>query len=464
MPRKTRGGDGSISRRAALLLIGGGGLMAVSGTGSFSQVEGSRRFGVGTTNDQDALLGISSIPNPLELQSQSTVKLFELTNQLPNSKLTVSVSADKSWFSVTSPNNDTLDSDEDTPVRGRLTNSGGSVGGTVEFTITATSKGSDQGRAKIEATRSTQINANSSPLKKIIGLVSKHELEFYKSNRDGTITQILSESAKDLEAIGTIGSDIYANNNPHIVGIEKVKGESKIVFIDRNGRDKANISLPTQPRTQKTTLSTGSFNANHTEYNAFYTTQNGAIYGISRNGTSWGSPEEVIQPSNGASAVLPPADIDDDGNKELPFADGSQQIRYYDLEEPAPVKIENSGVGSSSGIGIGPVATIDGRTVMPIVDGSQNLTFLGPQTDENGTSVTDIATFEISGSKPAKSRVTVADIDGDNKLEVVYLTNSKKKLKYIGDISLNDPEDYTIGTISYGKNEIKQVDKKKGVV
>jgi hypothetical protein len=131
---------------------------------------------------------------------------------------------------------------------------------------------------------------------------------------------------------------------------------------------------------------------------------------------------------------LPPADIDNDGIDELVFADGSQHIRYVDKNLNI-TKVTSGGVGSSNNIGVGPVATIDGRTLMPTVDGSNNIKLLGPPQDGSGVVKKQAV---LKGVDAAKSRVTIADIDRDGEQEIVYLTNSNQKLRYIDNIDISE--------------------------
>ncbi len=53
---RRRDGGGSLSRRTALALIGGGGLLAVGASGAFDAVSGKRPFQVGIGGDDEALL------------------------------------------------------------------------------------------------------------------------------------------------------------------------------------------------------------------------------------------------------------------------------------------------------------------------------------------------------------------------------------------------------------------------
>lgn len=54
--RRNRGGGGGLSRRTALALIGGGGVLAVGASGAFDSLTGERPFQVGTAGDDEALL------------------------------------------------------------------------------------------------------------------------------------------------------------------------------------------------------------------------------------------------------------------------------------------------------------------------------------------------------------------------------------------------------------------------
>ena len=61
-------------------MIGGGGLMAVSGTGAFSNVDTERGFTTNTVSDENALLGIRTF-NPSYNQKNNSKKILELSNQ-----------------------------------------------------------------------------------------------------------------------------------------------------------------------------------------------------------------------------------------------------------------------------------------------------------------------------------------------------------------------------------------------
>jgi len=80
MTPKSRGGGGKLSRRAAIALISGGGLLGLSGTGAFSQVDSNRVFDVATASDENALLGIKTTGVEFT-QIGQTKTILQLKNQ-----------------------------------------------------------------------------------------------------------------------------------------------------------------------------------------------------------------------------------------------------------------------------------------------------------------------------------------------------------------------------------------------
>lgn len=153
MARK-RGGSGGLSRRTALALIGGGGLLGISSTGAFDQVRGQRPFDL-SVNDDNALLGITVL-SPIEISnSPATVDILELQNRFPDADLTeISVSSDSAVLSVEDLANVSLQPGESQTVRGDVSMSE-SGSETISLTVAA-----DTGTERIEATRSITINAD----------------------------------------------------------------------------------------------------------------------------------------------------------------------------------------------------------------------------------------------------------------------------------------------------------------
>jgi hypothetical protein len=84
-----------LSRRAALLLLGGGAITSLGATGAFNSVSGPRRVDIGTEEDDSALLGITSGDDgdpadaPLntgtvafETYDEQTIEVVELANNV----------------------------------------------------------------------------------------------------------------------------------------------------------------------------------------------------------------------------------------------------------------------------------------------------------------------------------------------------------------------------------------------
>ena len=66
MDPKSRGGSGKLSRRSALALVAGGGILSLTGSGAFSEVDTNRSFGVTTAKDDEALLQLTGLELPYE--------------------------------------------------------------------------------------------------------------------------------------------------------------------------------------------------------------------------------------------------------------------------------------------------------------------------------------------------------------------------------------------------------------
>jgi hypothetical protein len=455
---KRSGRSGKLSRRTALALIAGGGLVSLSGAGAFSQINANRPSNVGTASDENALLGID-IPAEVSMPVGSSKELFTLENQT-SGQVSVQVESLETWLeiedAVSPPDSETVDTSASIPISGTL-NAGGGGNADVQITATRVTDAGEESGLSIQARRTVPIKTSSGSGEVIIGITDESKIELYKAASSGsdTVTKIFptdgfKSAGGAVKAIGTIGKDNDNDGKPDLVA---TKSQNKIIFVDQDGQVQGINLKSNSADTQKTTLSTGSWKG----YDIFYSSS-GKIYGISKTSAGWASPAEIVNPGNGVSGVLPPADINNDGINELVFADGSQHMRYVDKDLNI-TKITGGGVGSSNNIGVGPVATIDDRTLMPTVNGSNNIKFLGPSKNESG-SVKERALFK--GVDAAKSRITVADIDRDGVQEVVYLTNSSQKLRYIDNIDISKGS-FDSYDIIYNGGSITG-EKKRGVV
>lgn len=130
--------SGELSRRAALLLIAGGGLLGVTAAGAYDQVSARRPFGVGV-NDASALVGIAD-QGPVKRNSRDP--MVEITNN-------TSASVTYTIRLVTCTN-------------GTLYNNAGGSGCSVTFTLAGGNSRIVDLEAKTTGTVDYRINAESS--------------------------------------------------------------------------------------------------------------------------------------------------------------------------------------------------------------------------------------------------------------------------------------------------------------
>ena len=190
MPRKTRGGDGSFSRRAALLMIGGGGLMAVSGTGSFSQVDADRGFSAETASDESALLGIKTFDVNF-YNTNNDEKILELKNRTGS---TVNITFTEPGFLEIEQVGD-LRSGVWRDVEAKATKER-SGSGPVKITITAESD-----TTSITATRTIEVDTD-------IGTVCRGPRETFSSQSDA----ITIEKTVEIEPGAVIKGKVTSGN------------------------------------------------------------------------------------------------------------------------------------------------------------------------------------------------------------------------------------------------------------
>jgi hypothetical protein len=242
----------------------------------------------------------------------------------------------------------------------------------------------------------------------------------------GSVSNIATDEApNDVAAVGPVTAafnDSGRQELPYLTGPDKITigDETRIELGDSTAK------------TQKTRLGVGSWDGSETS--VFYVGSDGStIYRV----TPGGSPVELATPDNGVSAVISPADIDGDSGAELPFVDGSQQLRYVktsDDPEQTFTKVPNGGVGANNNVGVGDPADLDlgddETAKVPIVDGSSQIRLV----DADGVDIT-----VISGSddeQAAKAPLAARDVDRDGSRELVYLenNNSPVELKYVDDV------------------------------
>lgn len=242
---------------------------------------------------------------------------------------------------------------------------------------------------------------------------------------DGGSTSTLVSSGT-VEGIGSPDADVTGDGSEDLpfVTDDGSSQEIKLVDVDGNVTKAADSSdVNGDIRTSKTALAVGSWDGSPTS--VFFTNASSpkTIY----RSTPSGSATEVATPGDGAQAIAGTADIDDDGDEELVFADGSQTIQY--IEPSGTVVDTTQSLGSSTGIGSGSVGTLDGYSgdVASGVNGGNYVYVV------NGSSNDEISGSRVSGGDPRakQSPTSIADVDDDGDNELVYVGNANGKIKYL---------------------------------
>lgn len=229
MPRKSRSGDGSFSRRAALIMIGGGGLMAIGGTGAFDNVTANRGFDVSATSDENALLGIKTL-NPSFKEKDKSKEILKLANktELPFTDIDVEITSDHSFLDIEATDEiepiEPIAPGDDWPAVKAHAWTDKYIEGPVELTITAESK-----ETTITATRSVGATTNLGPSSPEACPISPSPAisVTVDENAQGTVKNVSSVS-KDVDGDVLISNgndfDINAGSRINISG--KIGGSS----------------------------------------------------------------------------------------------------------------------------------------------------------------------------------------------------------------------------------------------
>ena len=215
-------------------------------------------------------------------------------------------------------------------------------------------------------------------------------------------------------------------------------GEVEIPVVDTNGNMKfvsstGSISNPQSNANAKgsnSIMTVGEWDGSPSS--VFFAGKNNKIYRANAN-----SGPQLINDLSGqpkADAVLGIADIDDDGTEELIYGGkgpggNSNTINYIDGPGGSVKHITNSGYGTNNAPGVGSPGDFnnDGKSLIPIVDGSNNIKLI----DSTGVVRT------LTQVSATKSPITTADVVGDSKPEIVYIESSK--LKYISNVNSANP-------------------------
>jgi len=232
------------------------------------------------------------------------------------------------------------------------------------------------------------------------------------------------ETLPDTSGIAGLGQPDVDVTGDGRLDIPYVTSSGAVKVVDPRGTKRTlatDSDISDAVEYQQTRLASGRWNGS--DPSAFFVDQNHAtIYRVAPGE----SPTAVATPGNGAQAVVGVGDIDSDGDDELVFADGSQQLRYLE-SDGSTHNVDDGQTGSNNGIGSGSLIDVDGDGIPALVavDGS-NEVVVNRRPSGGGTTV-------FSATDAAKSPPTAADVDGDGSVEVVYVDRSSGELRYIDD-------------------------------
>jgi hypothetical protein len=215
-----------------------------------------------------------------------------------------------------------------------------------------------------------------------------------------------------------------------------LKNQNKIVWTDSSDQ----INLNNKANTDGALLGAGSFG----EFsNALYYAEsingqsNGDIYSVSDVDNVNNHKEIQLIENNSitAKAIAGIADIDDDSSNELVFVDAnnrSHEVCYISEDESGDWSASTTNITVGSSNSVGRPITLNGDTVIPIVTGGGGISLI--EYEENR-----FRSKSVTEGGAAQAPLTAVDIDGDNELEIVYVSTDSN-LKFVDNPSGDDPQ------------------------
>jgi len=426
-----------LTRRSALGLLAAGSLALATKSGGKLVARPDRDVVVQVASDDNAYVGLDGFKQGQTYKEPHRVTVTNQTGK-PFSGEVHSPGGSSSDLTFQQPGSSTNENPLSLDGGGDIADGGTasfdvvtdpSVSGTVTNDVTIAVEGT--GTLSVDVTRAITVETQASA--KLSYALGK-DLHVYDVIVDGEFDP--PDSGK-VNAVGSIAADVRGNGSadlPYIdnqgLRVTAVNGSDEAV--PRNANSKI--------RSKKTRITTGSWPTNGlSNPMILYATKNGTIEGADGSGAV----EEIADPGDGVGAISGVADVDDDGQDELVFLDGSQNLQY--LEQNGSIVDIGKGVGSNNNVGLGPPVDFsdDGTARIPIVDGSNNLALVAA----DGTKT------NLAGGGPAKkSPVAPADADGDGTPEFAFLDDSTGVIRYLDDVTgsntLRTFEDANGNTIS----------------
>lgn len=386
-----------------------------SDTLGFSLVETLRKAGISTSADGDALLALDGFDSGVVYEEPQEVTVTNQTGVVLDDNEVSSAAGDLRFRQPGSDDSsDTLQLDDLTDGENDSFEIVTAPDRTGEVTDTVTLSYGGSGGVSIEVVRdiTVEFNAGGQLVYVVNGSIQVYDAvnDNLRTPPHSTTPEVIGATAVDI--VDDSNADLPYTDNGRTVYATWVGADSDTVIYDGNNP---------KPKKQKTRLSVGPWPPSSLSGDLVLSAahNSSSIIGISPDGTTDTLADVEC---DGVAGV---EDIDGDGELELVYVNGSQQI-YYLEQDGTTRKIENGGVGSNNSTGFGPPADFGrGRVEIPFVDGSNDPALIDSEGNKYRLNSNGIA---------KKAAVAPVDIDGDGALEFMFLDSGTGEIRYIDDV------------------------------
>ena len=258
-----------------------------------------------------------------------------------------------------------------------------------------------------------------------------------------------------IDAMGPLEADLDGDGRDEIPYVPQDSAKIKMIDSESNQAEtlvNANNGDDNEPAASNTRLGVGAWGGG--DPSVFYANKdNDAIYEVSWNSNGGGNNlDKIADLENGAKAVVGVANINGDGDKELIYADESEELRYIDEPgdgdevDPELITTNKSPGLDEDGIGAGTLVDPDGDGVSSVVFANQsnNITIANDDGEDRTIQVDNASGGDGPGAD--ETSPTVADINDDGSPEVLYVVDDREDVQYV-DYNPDDRESPSVGTL-----------------
>jgi hypothetical protein len=457
----TPGRSPLFTRRRVITGLGVG-LVAVgvSETGAFESAEAPRTSTIQVVDDKNAILALQKFkesetydsPHEVTVTNDTGTTLSDNTVSSANGKLEFQTYSKGPSSTLTLPEL----SDGESGTFEIVTASG--YTGDVSDNVTLSY--AEPNEISIEVTRNITVSSN--PPGGLVYAVN-NDVRVYDAVEDEELDPPNSTNA---DVIGSSAADFTAGDNADIAFASTNKNGMYSTEVGAASENEIKGESPNHGiLKQKTRFALAKWpgidDSNGTgvkpdEYVIVYADSNeGGLYAMDADGNT----EEIESLGEGTVGAAGVADIDNDGEKEMVFLDGSKKFRYLN-QDGTTSKMGDIQVGSNNSTGFGPPASFENfsNVQVPFIDGSTQPSLVYYKGN----------TTTLAGEVAKKATCAPFDVDNDGKLEVVFIGSDDsydENIAYIDDVggSSNDKELVIGDGVNGGNNVTRTPDVSAGL-